>query len=58
MSATPERFGWNGGIGTSAYSDPKEEMVGILMTQRIMDSPTSPRIFADFWTSVYQAIDD
>ena len=28
------RYGWDGGLGTSWYSDPREEMVGILMTQR------------------------
>jgi CubicO group peptidase (beta-lactamase class C family) len=54
----PGRFGWTGGLGTSGYSDPKEEMVGILMTQRLMDSPEPPRVFLDFWTSAYQAIDD
>jgi hypothetical protein len=33
--------------------------VGILMTQRLMDSPEPPRTFVDFWTSAYhQAIDD
>jgi len=52
------RFGWDGGLGTSAYSDPREDMVGILMTQRLMDSPEPPRVFVDFWTSAYQAIDD
>ena len=52
------RFGWDGGLGTSGYSDPAEEMVGILMTQRLMESPQPPRVFVDFWTSAYQAIDD
>ncbi len=32
--AVPGRFGWDGGLGTSWYSDPREEMIGILMTQR------------------------
>jgi hypothetical protein len=50
--------GWVGGLGTSGYSDPKEEMVGIVMTQRLMDSPVPARVFLDFWTSAYQAIDD
>jgi CubicO group peptidase (beta-lactamase class C family) len=52
------RFGWDGGLGTSGYSDPGEDMVGILMTQRLMESPQAPRVFVDFWTSAYQAIDD
>lgn len=58
LSTTPGRFGWDGGYGTSAHSDPAEDMVGILMTQRMMASPQPPRVFADFWTSAYQAIDD
>jgi CubicO group peptidase (beta-lactamase class C family) len=52
------RFGWDGGIGTSAYVDPREELIGILMTQRLLDAPEPPRVFVDFWTSLYQAIDD
>ncbi len=58
LAAAPGRFGWTGGLGTSGYSDPREEMIGILMTQRLMDSPQPPPVFLDFWTSVYQAIDD
>jgi CubicO group peptidase (beta-lactamase class C family) len=58
LAAVPGRFGWNGGLGTSGYSDPKEDIVGILMTQRLMDSPQPPRVSVDFWTSAYQAIDD
>jgi len=53
--AVPGRFGWDGGLGTSGYSDPTEEMVAILMTQRM---PPSSDLFSDFWTSSYQAIDD
>jgi hypothetical protein len=33
-------------------------MVGILMTQRMMETPQPPRVFTDFWTSAYQSIDD
>ncbi|WP_240417703.1 serine hydrolase domain-containing protein [Paenibacillus periandrae] len=58
LSDTPGRFGWNGGTGTSGYTDPKEEMIGIVMTQRLMDSPAPPGVFLDYWTSAYQAIDD
>ncbi len=58
LASTPGRFGWDGGVGTSGYSDPKEGMVGILMTQRLMDSPDPPGVFLDFWTSAYQTIDD
>jgi CubicO group peptidase (beta-lactamase class C family) len=58
VSAVPGRFGWEGGLGTSWASDPKEELVGILMTQMAWTSPSGPRIWNDFWTSAYAAIDD
>jgi CubicO group peptidase (beta-lactamase class C family) len=58
VAEVPGRFGWDGGYGTSWYSDPKEDMVAILMTQRVWDSPKAPTVLLDFWTSVYQTIDD
>ena len=58
IAATPGRYGWDGDYGTSWYVDPKEELVGILMTQRVWDSPSPPGVLLDFWTSAYQAIDD
>jgi CubicO group peptidase (beta-lactamase class C family) len=54
----PGRFGWDGGYGTSWYSDERENLTGILLTQRMTDSPQPPTAMADFWTSAYQAIDD
>jgi len=58
VAAVPGRYGWDGGMGTSWYSDPREEMVTILMTQRAWTSPSPPNVCLDFWTSAYQAIDD
>jgi len=55
IAAVPGRFGWDGGLGTSWYADPAEELTGILMTQ-VMGFPAG--IDLDFWTSVYQALDD
>jgi CubicO group peptidase (beta-lactamase class C family) len=54
---TPGRFGWTGGYGTTAYTDPAEGMIGILFTQRMMDSPEPPRVFTDFWTLAYGAME-
>ncbi len=51
-------YGWDGGYGTSWYADPREDMTGILMTQRVWESPVAPAVNRDFWTSAYQAIDD
>jgi CubicO group peptidase (beta-lactamase class C family) len=53
---TPGRFGWDGGFGTSAYVDPKEGLIGNLMTQRMMESPEPPPVFNDFWTLAYGAM--
>jgi CubicO group peptidase (beta-lactamase class C family) len=52
------QYGWDGGLGTSWRSDPGEDLVGILMTQRAWTSPSPPDICRDFWTLAYQAIDD
>jgi CubicO group peptidase (beta-lactamase class C family) len=54
---TPGRYGWTGGFGTTAYIDPTKEVIGILFTQRMVDSPEAPRVFDDFWTVAYTAID-
>jgi CubicO group peptidase (beta-lactamase class C family) len=58
LAATPGRYGWDGGYGTSWYVDPGEELVGILMTQRVWDTPNPPVVLLDFWTSAYGAIND
>jgi CubicO group peptidase (beta-lactamase class C family) len=58
LASSPGRFGWTGGTGTSVYTDPAEELIGILLTQRAMTSPEPPTVFRDFWTCAYQAIDD
>ncbi len=54
---TPGRYGWTGGFGTTAYIDPAENLIGILFTQRMMDSPSPPPVFTDFWTLAYEALE-
>jgi CubicO group peptidase (beta-lactamase class C family) len=58
LAATPGRYGWDGGYGTSWYVDPEEELIGILMTQRVWDASGAPVVLLDFWTSAYAAIVD
>ena len=53
----PGRFGWDGGFGVSAYSDPNNDFIGILLTQRLMDSPEQPAVFNDFWTHAYRSLE-
>jgi CubicO group peptidase (beta-lactamase class C family) len=57
LAATLGRYGWDGGLGTSWSSDPGEDMVAILMTQRAA-FPLFSGVYLDFWTSAYQAVDD
>ena len=53
----PGRFGWDGGFGTTAYTDPAQRIIGILFMQRMMDSPEPPKVFTDFWTLAYEAME-
>ncbi|MFJ3791299.1 serine hydrolase domain-containing protein [Kitasatospora sp. NPDC090091] len=52
------QFGWDGGSGASAYADPDNRLTGILLTQVGMSTPDSARLIHDFWTTLYQAIDN
>lgn len=58
LAGGPGSFGWDGGYGTSWYADPQEGFTGVLLTQRLMDSPEAPGVYRDFWTLAYQALDD
>ncbi|MFI6741645.1 serine hydrolase domain-containing protein [Nonomuraea sp. NPDC050451] len=52
------QFGWDGGSGTSTYADPANQLTGILLTQVGASAPHSIRLMHDFWTTLYQAIDN
>ncbi len=58
LAGVPGRYGWDGGYGTSWYADPAEDLLGILLTQRVWTSPVPPPLHVDFWASAYQAIAD
>lgn len=58
LSGCAGSYGWNGGYGTLWNNDPREEMITILLTQRLLSSPAPPDVFQDFLTLAYQAIDD
>ncbi len=55
VAFTPGAYGWDGGFGTSWYADPAEDLTGILMIQRLLDS-TAITLHSDFWTAAYAAI--
>ncbi|MEU7529429.1 serine hydrolase domain-containing protein [Saccharothrix sp. NPDC042600] len=54
--ASPGQFGWDGGLGTTGYADPAEDLVGLLLTQTALDSADTPRLHRDFWTAAYQTV--
>ncbi|WP_285784027.1 serine hydrolase domain-containing protein [Microbispora sp. NBRC 16548] len=56
--ASVGQFGWDGGSGTAAYADPVKQLTGLLLTQVGASTPDSMQLIHDFWTTLYQAIDD
>jgi CubicO group peptidase (beta-lactamase class C family) len=58
IAATPGSYGWSGGFGTSFIVDPAEEIVAVLLIQRLMRSADDTVIAEDFLTLAYQSIDD
>ncbi|MFD7322098.1 serine hydrolase domain-containing protein [Streptomyces sp. NPDC059875] len=52
------QFGWDGGTGTTVYADRDNQLTGVLLTQVGLSVPDPARLIHDFWTTVYQAIDD
>lgn len=46
------RYGWDGGLGTSWCSDPTQDLIGILMTQRAA-FPAMSGVYRAFWRAVY-----
>jgi CubicO group peptidase (beta-lactamase class C family) len=49
-------FGWNGGFGTSWLVDPAHELVVIVLTQRLFDSPELPQAHRDIQAAAYAAL--
>jgi hypothetical protein len=41
---TRGRFRWTGGFGTTADTDPANGMIGLLFTQRMLNSPEPPKM--------------
>ena len=58
MAVAPGSYGWDGGMGTSWYSDAAAGLTGILMTQAAWTSPSPPPVCRDFWSAVYRGIEE
>ncbi len=52
-------YGWAGGLGSSWANDPRERLVGIVLTTDMFTGAyPPPATIRDFWTGTYGAIDD
>jgi CubicO group peptidase (beta-lactamase class C family) len=49
-------FGWDGGLGTSWLVDPNRDLVVIVLTQRLFESPEPPQVHKDIQAAAYAAI--
>ncbi len=56
LTSKPGRYGWEGGMGSSWFNDPNEDLAAILMTPRMMNSPDPPAHFRAFWKSAYETV--
>jgi CubicO group peptidase (beta-lactamase class C family) len=52
LGRAPGAFGWDGGLGTSWFTDPKQGVVGVLLTSQAFTSPYPPNVVRDFWRAV------
>lgn len=52
----PKGYGWDGGFGTAWRNDPEEDLVGVLCTQLLWSTGSSP-VAPDFWSGNYAALE-
>jgi CubicO group peptidase (beta-lactamase class C family) len=57
ITRSPGSYGWDGGTGTSWFTDPAEDLIVLVFTQQMMASPRPPILWQDIWTTAYQALD-
>jgi CubicO group peptidase (beta-lactamase class C family) len=56
-------FGWAGAFGTNSWIDPVEQMVGVMLIQRLPTGPSEVdlelrSLWPRFQMTAYQALDD
>lgn len=49
-------FGWDGGLGTSWLVDPARDLVVIVLTQRLFETPRPPAVHVDLQDAAYAAL--
>jgi CubicO group peptidase (beta-lactamase class C family) len=47
-------YGWDGGLGSSWYADPRTKTTAILLTNCSWSEPAPPPLFREFWRRVNQ----
>ena len=58
LGPTPGGYGWAGGMGSSWGNDPREGVVGVVLTTDAFTGPfPPPAVIQDFWTCVYAALE-
>ncbi len=58
LATAAGRYGWDGGMGTSWFNDPNEDLIALLMTPRMWTSPNPPDVCRAFWAAAYETIHD
>jgi CubicO group peptidase (beta-lactamase class C family) len=46
-------YGWDGGLGSTWWTDPVTDTVAILLTTDAWTSPQPTPVFTDFWTAAF-----
>lgn len=46
-------YGWDGGLGSSWWTDPVSGVTAILLTNQMWTSPQPPAVFTEFWTAAF-----
>jgi CubicO group peptidase (beta-lactamase class C family) len=49
-------FGWDGGFGSSWLVDPVHDLIVIVLTQRMFESPKAPQVHRDIQSAAYAAL--
>ena len=46
-------YGWDGGLGSSWWTDPVTGVTAILLTNQMWTSPQPPALFTEFWSAAF-----
>lgn len=49
-------YGWDGGLGSSFLVDPARDLIAIVLTQRLWESPQPPAVHTDIQAAAYAAL--